>query len=174
MTETDVTPAPAGEPPCFDSDFSGMQDAIRQVRQAHFRMIWLTGSPPARRSAFVNSVASRLGCPLLRVGKELSSSILEQPAPLRPAVAEGAFYDMLLQSKAETICLDHLEILFDQSLMLKGADLIRNASRRFVLIASWPGTADATSLAFGPADHPSHFRISFSEMECPVYQLSNS
>jgi len=103
----------------------------------------------------------------------LSAAIVDQPAPLRPASAEGVFYDMLHSSKSEVLCLDHLEILFDEALMLKAVDLVRNASRRFVLIASWPGTADAAGLSFGQADHPAYFRIPLSELECPIHTLSS-
>lgn len=113
-------------------------------------------------------------CPVLSIGRTLSSSILDQPAPLRPASAEEAFYDMLHTSKSDVLCLDHLEILFDEALMLKAVDLVKNASRRFTLVASWPGTTDSGSLTFGPADHPSYFRIPLSELECPVHILSLS
>ncbi len=81
---------------------------------------------------------------------------------------------MLHTRTSDVLCLDHLEILFDETLMLKAVDLVRNASRRFMLIASWPGNADESSLTFGPADHPSYFRIPLSELECPVHILSPS
>ena len=164
----------ANQPEIQESELSAVEMLARSVEQAHFKLIWMAIESPVTRSDFLSHLAARFGCPLLGVGKLLSSALLDQPAPLRPASAENAFYDMLHQSGAEMMCLDHLEILFDQSLMLKAVDLIRNASRRFVLIAAWPGTVDATGLSFGPADHPSHFRISFSEMECPVYQISTS
>ena len=162
------------ESPDFDSEWALIRGIIAQISQAHYRLVWITGAPPGRRSDCIRSIAGRLGCPLLSVGQGLSSRVLDQPAPLRSAAAEDGFYEMLHQSKAEMICLDHLEILFDQSLMLKAADLVRNASRRFLLIAAWPGTADGTGLVFGPPDHPSYFRISYSQMECPVHHLSNS
>lgn len=104
----------------------------------------------------------------------LSSSLIEQPASLRATAAEGSFYDILNTGRGEFICLDRLEILFDQALMLKPLDLVRNASRRFVLLASWPGEVDANGLSFGPAHHPSHFHIPLVDLECPVHSLSNS
>jgi hypothetical protein len=104
----------------------------------------------------------------------LSTAIIDQATPLRSASAEEAFYDLLHTNDSDVLCIDHLEILFDEALMLKAVDLVRNASRRIVLIASWPGTADSGSLTFGPSEHPSYFRIPLSELECPVHTLSLS
>lgn len=126
------------------------------------------------RSSFISQSAAKLGYPLLTIGRVLSATLLDTAAALRPASAEEAFYDVLRSSGSDVLCLDHLEILFDESLMLKAIDLVRNASRRFILIASWPGIADANSLTFGPADHPSHIRIPLSELECPIHTLSTS
>ncbi len=126
------------------------------------------------RTKFLAEFAEKRDGPLLNIGRALSSAIIEQSAPLRSASAEEAFYDMLHTSKSDLVCIDHLEILFDEPLMLKAVDLVRNASRRRVLLASWPGVAEAGSLAFAPADHPSHFRIPLSALECPVHSLSQS
>lgn len=160
--------------PSPDSEYVTVHTMMDQVRHAHYRLVWVTGGSARARSAFLCQVAQRMDCPLMSIGRVLSASILELAAPLRPASAEGAFYDMLHSSGRELLCLDHLEILFDESLMLKAVDLVRNASRRFMLLASWPGNADESSLTFGPADHPSHFRILLSELECPVHTLANS
>ncbi len=122
----------------------------------------------------MSQFAAKIGCPLLMIGRALSSSIMDKTAPLRPASAEESFYDMLHSSRSDVLCLDQLEILFDETLRLKALDLVRNASRRFVLVASWPGIADSSNLTFGPPDHPSYFRIPLSEMECPVHILSLS
>ena len=157
-----------------DSEVLTIQPLLRQVSQAHYRLVWVAGGSAAGRSRFLQQLAVQMACPLLNIGRSLSSTILDQAAPLRPASAEGAFYNMLHAGESDVLCIDHLDILFDEALMLKAVDLVRNASRRFVLIASWPGTADSSILTFGPADHPSYFRISLSELECPVHILSSS
>jgi hypothetical protein len=154
------------------TEYTTIRALVDQVRLAHYRLVWIAGGSSAIRSDFMRQCAKSMTCPVLSIGRALSSSVLDQASPLRPASAEEAFYDMLHTSGSDVLCLDHLEILFDEALMLKAVDLVRNASRRFVLIASWPGTADSSSLSFGPADHPSFFRISLSELECPVHTLS--
>jgi len=156
------------------SEFSAIRALLENVRHAHYRLIWVAGVSAVTRSHFLTQFSKAFPCPLLNIGQELSSSLIEQAAPLRSASAEGAFYDLLHFSESELLCLDRLEILFDESLMLKAVDLVKNASRRFVLLASWPGAADESSLTFGPADHPSYFRIPLSDLECPVYTLPNS
>jgi len=123
-------------------DVSALDQMIGDVKQAHFKLLWVAGKEPGRRSAFLSQLAGKMGFPILNVGKLLASGMIDQPVHLRPSSAEDGFYDLLHQSGTEMLCLDHLEILFDQALMLKAVDLIRNASRRFILIAAWPGTLD--------------------------------
>lgn len=155
-----------------DSDYLSVRASVDQVCYAHYRLVWVTGGSSAARSSFLRGYAELHPCPSLNIGRMLSTAIIDQATPLRSASAEEAFYDMLHTSDSDVLCLDHLEILFDEALMLKAVDLVQNASRRFVLIASWPGTADSCGLIFGPADHPTYFRISLSELECPVHTLS--
>ena len=108
----------------------------------------------------------------MNVGQVLSSVLSEIAAPLRAASVEDTFFDLLRDGKADVVCLDHLEILFDQGLKLNAVDLVRNASRRFTIIASWPGVVDGQFLIFAPPDHPSHVRIPIHDMECPDHLLN--
>ena len=145
--------------------------SVEAVRNAHFSLVWLAGGISAERSLLLSGVAERLKCPHLRVGRQLSAALLDLSPRLRAVSAEDSVQDLLLATEADMICLDHLDILFDPSLRLNAVDMIQNASRRFVLVASWPGTIHRKSLSFGPEDHPAHLRISLQQLSSPVITL---
>lgn len=146
--------------------------AVAVVRHAHFRLVWVAGRSPRERSRHLDAVAAHLGCPSLKIGRSLAASLLELSPRLRAASAEDSFLDLLLGANSDILCLDHLEVLFDPALRLNAVDLIQNASRRFVLVASWPGEIDGQGLSFGPADHPAYVRIPLPLDAIPVISLS--
>jgi len=146
--------------------------AVATVRHAHFRLVWVVGRTSRERSRLLDALALHLGCPSLKIGRSLSASLLELSPRLRAASAEDTFLDLLLGAASDILCLDHLEVLFDPALRLSAVDLIQNASRRFVLVASWPGEIDGQGLSFGPADHPAHVRIPLPLDAIPVISLS--
>jgi ATP-dependent helicase/nuclease subunit A len=85
----------------------------------------------------------------------LSDALLDLPVKLRAVSAEECFHDLLKNGAGEIRFLDHLDILFDQSLQLDAISLIKNSSRRFTLVASWPGVHEGDMLSYGSPDHPS-------------------
>lgn len=151
---------------------SELREAVDSVRMAHFRLVWLVGGTPQERSAVLGAVAQELECPDLKIGKKLSGALLDLSPRLRAAAAEEAFQDILLSCGSGILCIDHLEILFDPPLQLNAVELIKNASRRFVLIASWPGSSHDDSLSFGAADHPAYVRVPLDHLAAPLITLS--
>jgi len=131
------------------------QNQLKAVSGAHFRLLWIAGGDDLKRHALLQEIAKDLGAPLLEVGKMLSAALLDLPIKLRAVSAEECFHDLLKEGAGEIRCLDHLDILFDQSLHLDAISLIKNSSRRFTLVASWPGVHKGDMLSYGSPDHPS-------------------
>lgn len=155
-----------------DPDLLALHQMAERTKHSHFRLSWVAGKSSLERSRLIGESAKCWKQPVLNVGRALSSALSEIAAPLRAASVEDTFFDLLRDSKADVVCLDHLEILFDQGLKMNALDLVRNASRRFTIIASWPGVVDGEFLIFASPDHPSHCRIPFHQMECPVHVLN--
>ncbi len=146
--------------------------AAERVRDAHFRLVWLAGGTSHERSSILDASAEALECPSLKVGRRLSEALLDLSPRLRAASAEEAFQDILLSATSDVVCLDHLEVLFDLSLRINAVDLIQNASRRFVLIASWPGLHHNASLSFGPSGHPACVQEPLDQLGASLITLS--
>ena len=145
---------------------------LNRLADEHFRVLWLAGGTSAARSELIQAAAALADAPCLNLGKSLSSALLDIQPKLRPASAEDCFHDLLRPGAGEIRCLDRVDILFDQPLMLDAVGLIRNASRRFLILASWPGTCSGEMLSYAPAEHPSHIQINARESDCHFYHIS--
>ena len=148
-----------------------VRSVLQTVRREHFRIIWVVGGSASDRTTVIRAVADAEDGAVLDVGRLLSAALIEIPSPHRAVSVDDAFSEMLSGGGKEVLCLDHLEILFETSLMLHPIDLVKNASRRFLLIASWPGTLTQDSLAFGPEDHPAHLKITRQDLECLIHSI---
>ena len=155
----------------FTLHVAGLRAALLTARREHFRIIWVVGGSASERSAVIRAVADAEDGAVLDVGRLLSAALIEIPSPHRAVSVDDAFSDMLSSGGKEVLCLDHLEILFETSLMLQPIDLVKNASRRFLLVASWPGTLTQDSLAFGQEDHPAHLKIPRQDLECLIHAI---
>jgi hypothetical protein len=146
-----------------------LRSALLTARREHFRIIWLVGGLASDRSAIIRGVAGAEDGALLDVGKLLSATLIDIPLPHRAVSVDDAFSEILSSGSKDLLCLDHLEILFETSLLLQPIDLVRNASRRFLLLASWPGTFSEDFLIFGSEDHPAHLKIPRQDLECLIH-----
>ena len=120
------------------------------------RVLWVAGGSAAYRSGIVMGVADKKRVPFLDIGKTLSAELLDVSPNLRPVSVEDCFYELLDAGEGATRCLDLLDILFEETLLLDAVSLIHASSRRYRIVASWPGHADGDTLFYAPPEHPSH------------------
>lgn len=156
------------------SNCEDITTAIEGVDCAHFRLLWVVGLCSSNRTQILKELSSVAGSAHINVGAELSAKLMEVDPRLRPHSVEEIFFDLLNSSAAKVLCLDRLEILFDPGLRLNPIDLLRNASRKFLMTASWPGTFSNQTLVYGCNEHPSHFQIPVTEIESPIHLLTAS
>jgi len=146
-----------------------LQADVARARRAHFRLIWVAGGSPSERTAVLRATAEAENGVFVELGKKLSSLLLEVPVPLRTASVEECFSGCLAGSCGDVTCLDHLEILFEPSLLINPVSLIQGKSRHTILVAAWPGTVAQGYLLFGPPDHPAHLKVAERDLESIVH-----
>lgn len=150
-----------------------LQAEVASARHEHHKLVWVVGSSAAERGHVLRAFSSAASAPVLQVGEGLSQSLLEVSASLRAASVEECFADLLDSVEGSPVCLDRLEILFETSLKLYPAELVRGASRHQPLVASWPGRREGDFLTFGPNGHPAHRRLAIKDMECQFLQIDS-
>lgn len=150
---------------------ASIRSSLAAASREHFRMILVVGGTATDRSTIIRGVADAADGALLDIGRLLSAAMIEIAAPHRAVSVDDAFSDILASGGKDVLCLDHLDVLFEVSLRLQPIDLVRNASRRFLLVASWPGTTTSDSLVFGPEEHPAHLKIPRQDLECLIHAI---
>jgi hypothetical protein len=163
---------PLSAPPTFDElaeTASELRDCVARARDEHFKLVWLVGGSSARRTRVMDALVKSEAGAYLDLGKKLSGALLDVPVHLRAASVHECFAAFLGAESGTLTCLDHLDILFESSLKTNAVELVKNASRHALLVASWPGIFEQGNLVFGPSDHPSHKEIPERELESAVH-----
>ncbi len=97
-----------------------------------------------------------LGIRRIKVGEKLAEELLEVPANRRPLKVAGLLEDLLDDAGGEGVLLDHIEILFEESLKIEPLTLLRSVSRRRLVVVMWSGEIEAGTLVYGVPGHPEY------------------
>jgi hypothetical protein len=146
-----------------------LRECLARARDEHFKLVWLAGGTSPRRTRVMDALVESEGGTYLDLGKRLSGALLDVPVHLRAASVHECFAAFLGAESRKLTCLDHLDILFEPALKTNAVELVKNASRHALLVASWPGIFEQGNLVFGPSDHPSHKEIPERELESAVH-----
>src|SRR5947207_14729168 len=90
--------------------------AIQQAASQYYRLVVLAGAPGSGKTAALQAVAQKLGCPLVNVNLELSRRMLELTRTQRSRQVERLLKEVVAATPGEVVLLDNLEILFDPAL----------------------------------------------------------
>lgn len=101
-------------------------------------------------------VAEGLGIRHVAIGEKLGEKLLEVPAKSRPLKVPGLLEDILDDVVENGVLLDHIEILFEESLKVEPLTLLRDVSRRRLVVAMWRGEIEVGNLVYGVHGHPEY------------------
>lgn len=131
-----------------------LEQAIQQAASQYFRLVVLVGSPGSGKTAMLQSVAQKIGCPLVNVNLELSKRMLELTRTQRSRQVERLLKEVIAAVSSDVVMLDNLEILFDTSLEVEPLRLLQVSSRNRTIVASWNGSFQAGTLIYAEPGHP--------------------
>jgi hypothetical protein len=156
----------------ISADIEQAASLFESMRGSDQRVLWVAGGSAAHRSGIVMGVADKIRVPFLDIGKTLSAALLDVSPSLRAVSVEDCFYDLLDAGDGDSRCLDHLDILFEETLLLDAVNLIQASSRRYRIVASWPGHIDGDKLFYAPSEHPSHVEFQPAKFGGNFYLVS--
>lgn len=131
-------------------------DTVDRLATAYYRLALLVGPPGSGKTRRLRALARDTRAPCLNVSLALGECLRPLPPRQRPAQAPIALAD-LLRGDAPLL-LDNLELLFEPGLQLNPLAALKQASRRRVLVAAWPGSLDRGALVYAAPGHPEHRR----------------
>ena len=131
-----------------------LEQAIERAASQYYRLVILVGAPASGKTTALQSVAQKLGCPIVNVNMELSKRLLELTRAQRSRQVERLLKEVIAAAPGEVVLLDNLEILFDISLEVVPLPLLQAASRNRTVVASWNGSFQGGTLTYAEPGHP--------------------
>jgi hypothetical protein len=101
-------------------------------------------------------LAAALGVQPISVGRELSKTLLEEPAQARPRLARAWLLSTATRQAPGLVVLINIDLLFEPAWVLDPLALLRSASRSARLIVAWPGTYAQDTLAYAIPEHSAY------------------
>jgi ABC-type uncharacterized transport system ATPase component len=156
----------------MSEDANRLEKAIHQSHDQYFRLIVLAGPPGSGKSTALQSVAKKLGCPVVNVNLELSKRMLELTRTQRSRQVERLLKDVIAAATGDVVLLDNLEILFDTALEVEPLRLLQVASRNRTIVASWNGGLRDGTLTYAEPGHPEF--IQFKQTDAVVIPIGTN
>lgn len=143
-----------------------LEDAIRQAAGHYFRLVLVAGTPGSGKTAALQAISERMGCPLVNVNLELSKRLLELSRVQRSRQVEPLLKQVIANAAGDVVILDNLEILFDPALELEPLRLLQVSSRNRTVVAAWNGTFVNGTLSYAEPGHPEF--VQFKQVDAVV------
>lgn len=149
-----------------------LEQAIQQAASQYFRLVVVAGMPGSGKTASLQSVAQKLGCPLVNVNLELSKRLLDLTRTQRSRQVERLLKEVIAAVPGDVVLLDNLEILFDPGLEVEPLRLLQMSSRNRTVVSSWSGSFRDGTLTYAEPGHPEF--IQFKQAEAIVITVGAS
>jgi len=169
--EVDQFPSGGDGRVCQVEERDGFLDKVRlgaeRVSQMYYRLLVVVSDDELKSGRYL---AESLGIRRVNVGEKLGEELLEVPARRRPLKVAGLLEDVLDDAEDDGVLLDHIGILFEESLKVEPLRLLRSISRRRLVIVMWSGEVEAGNLVYGVPGHPEY--RSYSARDVALIRLS--
>jgi hypothetical protein len=139
-------------------DFSGLVEIVNNLTSAAIRLLVIVGLPASGKTRLITKLGTALESPLINLGKDASQQLLAMTVRQRKLKAEAIIGNLVRGTDHYVVCLDNTELLFDPALSLNPLGLLRNLARDRLVIATWNGMVEDTSLVYAYPDHPEYFK----------------
>ncbi len=128
------------------------------VAELYHRLIIIPCEPGGSTGAEIDfrKLAQITNGGYLNVNLELSRALLELPSGKRPLKVQELLKSLIDKNDNNIYFLEHLEILFDNSLKLEPLKCLQILARDRTIIARWNGTIALDHLTYAESGHPEY------------------
>lgn len=136
-----------------DELLSEVRLGVERASQLYYRLLVVVSNDEVAGS---RHLAEGLGMRRINVGEKLGETLLEVPVNSRPLKVARLLEDLLDDVGDDRVLLDHVEILFEESLKVEPLTLLKSVSRRRLIVVVWRGEIEAGNLVYGLPGHPEY------------------
>lgn len=141
-------------------DLSHLRQSIERANNYHSQLIVVSGKSA---SQLLEHAASADDLFMINLSLELSEKLIDIPRHDRPKLASTIFTDLLDEQQTKVLLLNHIEILFDRTLLIDPLRLLQSSAKNLTLVIAWPGDKSASSLNYAIPSHPEYRSYKVSE-----------
>lgn len=138
---------------------------IEAARDLYHRLILLVAPAGSGKTALLQQVAERTASPCLNVNLEVSRRMLDMTGKQRALRIGTVLSEIVEAAGGDTVALDNIELLFDQSLQQDPLRLLKDLSRSRTIVASWNGTIGESGITYAAPGHPEYRRYPRSDID---------
>lgn len=131
-----------------------IEHELESISSKYYKMILVCEHP---KGTAVKRAAENLGIPLLNISLLLSEKLKEYPSKRMAGRVHNLLSDILRNAGSSTLCLNHIEVLFDPTLKQDVIQLLQSFSRNYTLIVSWKGSYDGRRFVYAVPGHPEYY-----------------
>lgn len=123
-------------------------DCVHDAQKKSEKLVLVVGQPGSGKSKILRSLADMRGWEYMGCDELVTEELLELVPRVRCQEAPRIMNGVLAQSITEVFLLDGMQILFMPLLKLDPLCLLRQLSRKYTIVAAWPGTYEDGKLFF--------------------------
>lgn len=135
-----------------------LEELVDAAAARYHRLVLVVGPAGSGKTPLLRDLAATRGFPLVNVNRLLGERLLDLTRRQRALSAGRLLGELVDQTKADTVLLDNLELLFHPELEQDALRLLQGLSRNRSVVAAWPGEAVAGALSYARPGHPEHVR----------------
>jgi predicted ATP-dependent serine protease len=126
-------------------------DYVQELKGTGEKLVLIVGKPGSGKSKVMRELATNRGWRYLDCRQLLTDELLELVPKARPKEAPVIMGKLIEAQKPEVVLLDSVQVLFTPMLQLEPLALLRQLSRKQVIVAAWPGSYEDGKLFYTEA-----------------------
>ena len=130
-----------------------LRRAIGRAKNYHSQLVVVAGE---FASGLLEHAASEGGLVAVNLNLALSGKLIEVPRQDRAKSAASLFAEVLHELERRVLLLNHIEILFDKTLLIEPLKLLQGSAKNLTLVVAWPGEKNSSSLTYAVPSHPEY------------------
>ncbi|NMD71289.1 BREX-3 system P-loop-containing protein BrxF [Bacillus sp. DNRA2] len=131
-----------------------IEQELEGISTRYYKMILVC---ELSKGTAVKKAAESFGIPLLNISMLLSEKLKEYPSKRMAGRVHSLLSDILRNAGSSTLCLEHIEVLFDPTLKQDVIQLLQPLSRNYTLVVSWKGSYDGRRFVYAVPGHPEYY-----------------
>jgi hypothetical protein len=132
-----------------------LKRSIASSEGTYHQLILLVGESGSGKTKTLNDLSIDIGVEIINLNLLLSKQLLEL-TPKQRSLQLAKIIEDTIRKEGDTVILDNIELLFDNSLKQDPLRLLQMISRNKTIISSWSGKQDRSKLLYAEAGHPEY------------------